>query len=190
MIKKYSAIIALLVSMSFLSCNSRKATFLDFEFGMTYSEYMKHAKDLLNSGLIRNLNGNEFDYSIKLSDDKSAYFHVTAYVFGHSSLSMIEGRLQAPLTAEELKLLYKVFESKHGKPSQPFYKDDSNHLWYAIWDKDENIDIRLVLSEERQQSVQGSDYGAMLFTATGSLGDKIEEKDKKNKGSIKVNNTY
>jgi len=180
----FLAVLIFIITMS--SCKTyRKKTFLDFEFGMSYSEYIQHARDLQKSGFIKNLNGRDFDYYIKLPNDKFAFFHVRVNVFSNARLSTIYANLQYNLNDDEKRQLYYALQSKHGTPTQQFEKNKENNLWYAVWDQD-NSEVRLILGDYDQTLGNGE----IIFSAEGSLYDNIKEKDKKENGIIDVDNKY
>lgn len=158
---------------------------MDFEYGMSYTEYITHASNLERSGIIKNLQGREFDYSIQLANDKYVFFHVSVNVFSNARLSTIYAYLQYNLNDNEKRQLYNTLASKHGKPTTDFYKDKENGIWYAVWDQD-NSEVRLVLADNDNTIGNGS----MIFSAEGSLYDNIKAKDEKENGIIDVDNKY
>lgn len=184
---RYLTLYLIAALLTFYSCNSyRKQTFLDFEFGMTYNEYLMHAKNLEKSGFITKLDGREFDYSIKIGDSNYVVFHFKAYVYSNARLTMLEGHLASNLSDAEKKQLYEVLALKHGQPSEPFAKNQENKIWYAVWNQDNDIDIRLVLADY-DKTIENGD---LIFMATGKLSKNIEEKNKKENGIINVDNKY
>ena len=185
--KIYLILFFVTLSLSFNSCNDyREKTFLDFELGMTYKEYIDHASKLEKSGFIEKLDNTDFEYTIKLQNDNYAFFNVHAYVYGNSRLSMIECKSKYDLDDIQKKQLYDVFVAKNGQTSEPFEKDYTQNIWRAVWDKND-IDQRLVFIDEDKD---GKWETIIHFMATGSLSDGIEQKDKKENGIIDVENKY
>lgn len=75
-------ILILLMGSCLVSCKSyRQKTFLDFEFGMNSDEYMAHASKLQSSGIIKNLRGRDFEYTLDLGNGKFAFFNVRVNIF-------------------------------------------------------------------------------------------------------------
>jgi hypothetical protein len=179
--------IGCMIITTLISCNNYKQkTFLDFELGMSYKEFINHANKLEQSGFISKLNNTDFDYTIKLQDNSYAFFHVHCYVYPNSRLSMIIGNCKYNLNDTEKEQLYNVFVSKHGQTTEPFKKANSTNIWRAVWDKDD-IDTRLVFVDEDKD---GKWETSLNFMATGNLGDNIENKEKKENGLIDVENKY
>jgi hypothetical protein len=170
----------LFLALSMLSCKTyRKTTFLDFEFGMTWDEYIVHARNLQSSGIIKNLNGRTFEYSLDLGNGKFAFFNVVINVFGNSRLSYISADLKYDLNEQEEKILLNNLESKYGSPTDPYKKFDEK-LWRAAWDQKTSSIVFLM----------GGYNGSIIYSAEGSLYDNIKAKDKKESGDIDVKNKY
>ena len=174
----------------FVSCSpSKKKTFLDFELGMTYKEYIAHANNLYKSGHITKLNGKDFHYTIKLNDDNYVFFKVHAYVYGNSRLSMLQAESIYNLSDDEKNQLYNIFVKNKGTTSQPYFENSANN-WIAVWgDKDlwgdEVIDERLVFIRE-----DSGWRSTLVFMATGGLSDNIDKLDKKENGYIDIENKF
>lgn len=186
-IKHFKKLYLILTLALLVSCNNyKKKTFLDFELGMTYDEFITHAQNLEKSGFITKLDRTDFEYSIKLKDNSYLIFNVHAYVYPNSRLSMISGECAYKLNDKEKQQFYDVFVSKHGQTTEPFRKDYSTNIWRAVWDKND-IDLRLVFIDEDNEGRWKSSFNIM---ATGTLSDNIKEMDKKENGLIDVKNKY
>lgn len=185
--KHYFILCLILASLLMTFCNNhRQKTFLDFELGMSYKEFVDHANNLEKSGFITKLNNTDFDYTIKLQDNSYVFFQVHAYVYPNSRLSMIKGDCLYNLNDTEKQQLYDVFVAKHGQTTEPFKKDYSTNIWRAVWDKDD-IDSRLVFDDDDKD---GKWETSIIFMATGNLDDNIKKIDKKENGLIDVENKY
>ncbi|QIA08831.1 hypothetical protein [Draconibacterium halophilum] len=183
----YFNLAQILLLSSFVSCNNYKEkTFLDFEFGMTYNEYINHARSLQKSGFISNLNGTDFDYTIKLSENEFVFFRVHAYVYSNSRLSMISADSKYDLNDKEKEQLYKIFVANRGQTTEPYRKSYSENIWRAIWDY-RNTDTRIVFVDKDED---GEWETSINYMATGNLRDRIDRKDKKENGIIDVKNKY
>ena len=182
-------VIMLLVGFVFgiSSCkNYRKKTFLDFEFGMTYQEYINHAQALERSGFIEinKTHPDVFEYSLKMSEGKYVFHHVRMqFIYGR--LTTIYADIVYNLNDYDKKQLFNVYQSKYQKPEYPFEKNTKDNYWYTSWDFGET-DLTFLLSDNHETFGNG----VITFSATGSLRDNIEEKGKKEKGVIDVNNKY
>lgn len=191
-IQKHTILILIILLLN--SCNNyRQKTFLDFEFGMSYSEYKQHAIKLQNQNLIDNLNDNFFDYYLALDDykidvdgitiPKMVKFSTVAHVNRNSRLFSIVLHTDELLNDNELKSIYNIFEAKHGKPRVEWYKNEGIKCWVAIW-KIGDVELYMMFNYE---SGEGS---YISFTPRGSLLKNIDAKDKKENGVIDIENKY
>jgi hypothetical protein len=169
------------------SCNSmdRKKTFLDFDFGMTYQEFNKHAYDLQKSGIISNLNDKTFEYIMHTTSNKPIYLKCNAFVYSNMRLKSIGCELKYAIGKEEKDGIVNSLISKYGNPTYTLkvnsdFPDVSNVSW-----SNKNDDLYVTMGNSNPTNEFKIEY-----RASGDLYKNIEKKDKKENGIIDVNNKY